>query len=303
MFAACLRAPNRRCARGQMRLKGLKGSMAGKKTQVFIREIRETGHMLTKHWVLWIYAVLLITGFNFLSHGSQDLYPTYLKSNKGLSSHDATVATIIGNVGAIAGYVSQYIGRHLTIIIFCLLVGVFIPLRIIPSTFSGLAAGAFCIQFGVQGAWGVIPIQLAEMSPPAFRATFPGVAYQVGNMISSASAQIEATGGDNLKTTLPKLDPATGRPTVVPDYAEVQGILIGVVVAFVIFITLIGPENHASHFEKAKTAFEEGGGNDELEEEDLAPAGAVKEGAVAGGDVEKGSVDDEKQEDERISNA
>jgi len=264
--------------------------------------------MLKKHWMLCIYAVLLMTGFNFLSHGSQDLYPTYLKSNKGLSSHDATVATIIGNVGAVvggafAGYISQYIGRRLTIILFCLLIGVFIPLWIIPSTFSALAAGAFCIQFGVQGAWGVIPIQLAEMSPPAFRATFPGVAYQVGNMISSASAQIEATGGENLKTTLPRIDPKTGQPTVVPDYAEVQGILIGVVVAFVIFITLIGPENHAAHFEKAKTAFEEGGGNDELEEEDLTPAGGLPEGKVVGGDVERGSEAeaDEKADEERIS--
>ena len=67
-----------------------------------------------------------------------------------------------------------------------MLSGVFIPLWIIPSGFSTLAAGAFCVQFGVQGAWGVIPIQLAEMSPPGFRATFPGVAYQLGNVRGSA---------------------------------------------------------------------------------------------------------------------
>ena len=64
------------------------------------------------------------------------------------------------------------------------LIGAFIPLWILPDTFSALSAGAFCIQFGVQGAWGVIPIQLAEISPPAFRATFPGVAYQLGNVRS-----------------------------------------------------------------------------------------------------------------------
>lgn len=87
--------------------------------------------------------------------------------------------------GAVAGYLSQYLGRRLTIIGFTLLIGAFIPLWIIPSSFSALAAGAFCIQFGVQGAWGVIPIQLAEMSPPGFRATFPGVAYQLGNVSSS----------------------------------------------------------------------------------------------------------------------
>jgi MFS family permease len=87
--------------------------------------------------------------------------------------------------GAIAGSVSQHIGRRLTIIMFVTLSGIFIPLWILPSGFSTLAAGAFCVQFGVQGAWGVIPIQLAEMSPPGFRATFPGVAYQLGNVCAS----------------------------------------------------------------------------------------------------------------------
>ncbi|CAL1712690.1 unnamed protein product [Somion occarium] len=225
------------------------------------------------HWLLCIYAVLLMTGFNFLSHGSQDLYPTYLQQSKGFTDHNATVATIIGNCGAIAGgaiagWVSQYIGRRLTIVIFVLLIGAFIPLWILPSSFAGLAAGAFCIQFGVQGAWGVIPIQLAEMSPPAFRATFPGVAYQLGNMVSSASAQIEATGGKNLRTTIP------GKEGDVPDYATVQGILMGVVAAFVLIITIIGPENHGSHFEKAKAAFEEGAGRDELVEDVDEPHGS-----------------------------
>jgi MFS family permease len=78
--------------------------------------------------------------------------------------------------------VSQFIGRRLTIIIFVLIAGAFIPLWILPNTFSGLSAGAFWLQFGVQGAWGVIPILLAEMSPPGFRATFPGVTYQLGNV-------------------------------------------------------------------------------------------------------------------------
>ncbi|KAJ7048046.1 MFS general substrate transporter [Mycena amicta] len=227
------------------------------KTRIFLRE---TKAMLKKHWLLCIYSVLLMTGFNFLSHGSQDLYPTYLQKTKGLTSHAATVATIIGNCGAIAGgtvagYASQYIGRRITIICSVLLVAVFIPLWILPNNFHGLAAGAFCIQFGVQGAWGVIPIHLSEMAPPAFRATFPGVAYQLGNMVSSASAQIEATGGDHLKTTL--------NGTIVPDYAKVQGIFIGCIAAFVIFITVIGPENHSSHFEKHRAAFDEGGGSDE----------------------------------------
>ncbi|EKM51726.1 uncharacterized protein PHACADRAFT_127559 [Phanerochaete carnosa HHB-10118-sp] len=240
------------------------GHSTKSKTRIFLHETKE---MLKKHWILCIYAVLLMTGFNFLSHGSQDLYPTYLEKSKGFSTHDATVATIIGNCvsptsSAIAGWISQYIGRRLTIVICVCLIGVFIPLWIVPSGFGALSAGAFCIQFGVQGAWGVIPIQLAEMSPPGFRATFPGVAYQVGNMVSSASAQIEATGGNHLKTTIP------GSSTPVPDYATVQGILIGVVSAFVLVVTIIGPENHGSHFEKHKTAIEEGGGSDEVIEDE-----------------------------------
>ncbi|RPD62679.1 MFS general substrate transporter [Lentinus tigrinus ALCF2SS1-7] len=244
-----------------------RGDSTANKTRVFLHE---TGQMLKRHWLLCIYAVLLMTGFNFLSHGSQDLYPTYLTNAKLFSDHNATVATIIGNCGAIAGgaiagWVSQYIGRRLTIIIFVCLIGVFIPLWILPTSFSALAAGAFCIQFGVQGAWGVIPIQLAEISPPAFRATFPGVAYQLGNMVSSASAQIEATGAANLHTTIIDKD---GNPKVVSDYATVQGILIGVVAAFVLFITIIGPENYGSHFEKSKAAFEEGAGADEIAEEE-----------------------------------
>lgn len=72
---------------------------ASHKTRVFLHE---TKLMLKQHWLLCIYAVLLMTGFNFLSHGSQDLYPTYLQVTKGFTSHNATVATIIGNCGAIA---------------------------------------------------------------------------------------------------------------------------------------------------------------------------------------------------------
>jgi len=260
LFAAAIRAllPESEFFLRAKEAEKARGTDTTHKTRIFIHE---TKAMLKKHWLLCIYAVLLMTGFNFLSHGSQDLFPTYMEQSKGFSAHDATVATIIGNLGAIsggiiAGWLSQYMGRRLTMVSFVLLIGAFIPLWILPSSFSALSAGAFCIQFGVQGAWGVIPIHLAEMSPPAYRATFPGVAYQLGNMVSSAASQIEATGGNNLRTTIIK----NGVPTNVPNLGAVQGILIGVVAAFVVFITIIGPEHHASHFEKSKTAFEEGGG-------------------------------------------
>ncbi|TFK97859.1 major facilitator superfamily domain-containing protein [Pterulicium gracile] len=226
------------------------------KTRTFLRE---TGRMLRIHWARCIYGVLLMSGFNFLSHGSQDLYPTYLQDTKGFSPHNATVATIISNVGAIcggciAGWASQHLGRRLTIIICVLFLGAFIPLWILPDTFSPLSAGAFFVQVGVQGAWGVVPIFLSEISPPAFRVTFPGVAYQLGNMVSSASAQIEATAGESLRTELV----VNGEVREVPDYAKVQGIFIGCVAAYLIVVTIFGPENHGSHFEQHKAAFSEG---------------------------------------------
>jgi len=216
--------------------------------------------MLREHWKLWIYAVLLMTGFNFLSHGSQDLYPTYLETTKHFTAHSATVATIIGNCGAVAGgafagAISQFIGRRLTMAICILLIGAFIPLWILPSSFGALSAGAFFLQVGVQGAWGIIPIYLSELSPPAFRAVFAGLVYQLGNMVSSASAQIEATGGDHQRVLVDGVD--------TPDYATVQGILVGVVAAYTLFLVIIGPERHGSHFEQHKTAFEEGGGRDD----------------------------------------
>ncbi|KAF9646669.1 MFS general substrate transporter [Thelephora ganbajun] len=232
------------------------------KTRIFFHEV---GQMLKKHWMRCIYVVLLMAGFSFLSHGSQDLYPTYLQENKGLSKSDASVATIIGNCGAIAGGavaggLSQYIGRRLTIIICALLIGAFIPLWIVPNTFGKLSAGAFCIQFGVQGALGIVPIFLSEISPPAFRSTFAGVAYQTGSIISSASAQIEATGGEHSRTTI--MTPSG--PKNVPNYAFIQGIFIGCVAIFVIVLALIGPENHGSHFERGKAAFQVGASKEDI---------------------------------------
>ncbi|KAF5384477.1 hypothetical protein D9757_006451 [Collybiopsis confluens] len=254
------------------------------KTMIFIRETRK---MLRQHWLLCIYACLLMSGFNFLSHGSQDLFPTFIQTTKGLSSNDAALMTIIGLSGAIvggaaSGWSSQYIGRRLSMIIFILIGGLFIPLWILPSSFAGLALGAFWVQFGVQGAWGVIPIQLAEMSPPAFRATFPGVVYQIGNMVSSASAQIEATGGENIKTTItvPVSDTNPTGQKVVPNYGTVQGILIGCVAAFTIIITIFGPEKHGFQFEKHRAAFEEGGGDDDAVMNEDALDGRVRNSAI-----------------------
>ncbi|KAK0546512.1 hypothetical protein OC846_005234 [Tilletia horrida] len=257
------------------------------KAKDFMVELKE---MLRTHWLRCIYGVLLMTGFNFFSHASQDVYPTIVQASKGLTSFQATQATIVGNCGAIfggfiAGYLSQYLGRRLTIIMFVILAGAMIPAWILPNSFGGLAAGAFFVQTGVQGAWGVVPILLSEISPPAFRATFPGVAYQLGNMASSASAQIETTGGDNLRIPNPKYKPGGTEPMTIPDYAKVSAILLGVVAAYLLIVVAVGPEYRGAEFEKAPVATQHGAGA--ADGSDLLPGSHDNE-KIVGHDLEKG---------------
>ncbi|ORY24476.1 MFS general substrate transporter [Naematelia encephala] len=222
--------------------------------------IREVGNMMKMHWALCVYGIIFMTAFNFYSHGSQDLFPTYIQKDKGLSQHDASLITIIGNCGAIAGcaiggYLSQYLGRRLTIIVMCLFCGAMLPLWLLPDSFAGLSAGAFFVQAGVQGAYGVVPVYLAEISPVAFRAMWPGVAYQIGNMVSSASAQIESTAGEHLK------DPISGLPA----YGRVSAILIATAAGVLIICCFIGIESHGAPFEQGRAAFEQDGGKDVVE--------------------------------------
>ncbi|THU85283.1 carboxylic acid transporter protein [Dendrothele bispora CBS 962.96] len=277
---------------------GSKGVSVRQKTQIFIQETRK---VMKQHWGRFIYMCLLMSGFNFITHSSEDLYPTYLQQTKGFSEHDSTLATLIGFCGGIvggafAGWISQYIGRRLTLILYMIISGAIVPLWILPSSFGALTVGAFFMQFAALGAGGIMPIHLSEISPPAFRASFAGIAYQIGAMVSSASAQIEATAGDNIRII--KSD-----GTTIPDYGTVQGILVGVLAAFVLIVALLGPENHGSHFEKHKAAFEKEGGEDDAYVEDVEYSGRQasnddpnsKSDRFADVDLDISNVDDERQ--------
>src|ERR1700722_1295586 len=153
--------------------------------------------VLKSHWRLGIYAVVLMTAFNFFSHGTQDLYPTFLEVEHKLSPHAVGVIAVIYNIGAICGGIlfgtlSERFGRRRCIIIAALLSLPVIPLWAFSDSPALLAIGAFLMQFTVQGAWGVIPAHLNELSPPAVRGTFPGFAYQLGNLLASRNAVIQA---------------------------------------------------------------------------------------------------------------
>jgi SHS family lactate transporter-like MFS transporter len=152
--------------------------------------------VLKAHWRLAVYAIILMTSFNFFSHGTQDLYPLFLREQHHLSPSQISVIAIIYNIGAICGglsfgSLSQRFGRRRAIVTAALLSLLAVPLWAFSESPAYLALGAFLIQFMVQGAWGTIPVHLNELSPDEARATFPGTVYQLGNLLASGNATIQ----------------------------------------------------------------------------------------------------------------
>jgi MFS transporter, SHS family, lactate transporter len=157
----------------------------------------DTLAILKSHWRLGLYAIALMTAFNFFSHGTQDIYPTFLEVQHGLSPHAVGLIAVIYNIGAICGGIlfgslSEGFGRRRMIIIGALLSLSVLPLWAFSTSPVLLAAGAFLMQFMVQGAWGVVPVHLNELSPDSARGTFPGFVYQLGNLLASVNATLQA---------------------------------------------------------------------------------------------------------------
>lgn len=152
---------------------------------------------ILSHAGLFAFLALLMFAFNSFSHGTQDLYPTFLQRNLQFTPGTTSIIVIVYNVGALLGGIlfgtwSERFGRRRTIVLAALLAIPVIPLWAFSHSVGVLALGGFLMQFMVQGAWGVIPAHLNELSPPAVRATLPGLAYQVGNFLSSWNAVIQA---------------------------------------------------------------------------------------------------------------
>jgi SHS family lactate transporter-like MFS transporter len=143
------------------------------------------------------FLIVLMFAFNSFSHGSQDLYPTFLTKDHGFAPQTVGFIAIVANIGALLGGIlfgtwSERIGRRKAIVIAALLSIPVIPLWAYSHTVPMLALGGFLMQFMVQGAWGIIPAHLNELSPPAVRGTFPGLAYQLGNFFSSRNGVLQA---------------------------------------------------------------------------------------------------------------
>jgi SHS family lactate transporter-like MFS transporter len=153
--------------------------------------------ILLTRWRLAFYAILLMTAFNFFSHGTQDLYPTFLKVDRGFKPHEVGIIVVVANIGAIFGGIifgalSQRFGRRRTIVIGALLSLPVLPLWLYTDGAFALAIGAFAMQFMVQGCWGLVPAHLNELSPAEARGTFPGFVYQLGNFFASRTGPLQA---------------------------------------------------------------------------------------------------------------
>jgi MFS transporter, SHS family, lactate transporter len=199
--------------------------------------------VLQSHWRLGIYAVVLMTAFNFFSHGTQDIYPTFLEVEHKLSPHAVGIIAVIYNIGAICGGIlfgtlSERFGRRRCIIIASLLSLPVIPLWAFSDSPALLAVGGFLMQFTVQGAWGVVPVHLNELSPNEARGTFPGFVYQLGNLIASVNATLQAGiaahyGGN---------------------YGLALAVVAGSVAVVIAVLTAVGTEAKGIAFTKVKTA-------------------------------------------------
>ncbi len=186
---------------------------------------------ISKNAGLVVYMVVLMMAFNLFSHGTQDLYPTFLQKQHKFDPATVSWIAIVANIGAIVGglsfgHISERIGRVNAITIGALIALPALPLWAYSTTPVLLAVGAFIMQIAVQGAWGVIPAHLNELSPGAARATIPAFVYQAGNFLATYNGPFQA-----------KIAEANGG-----DYAFALALVGGVVAIAIAIIIRFSPE-------------------------------------------------------------
>jgi SHS family lactate transporter-like MFS transporter len=190
--------------------------------------------VLRRHWKLAVYAIGLMTAFNYFSHGSQDAYPTFLRIQHHFDTRSTALMTGLLNIGAICGgiffgSISEKIGRRRAIAMAALIALPALPFWAFGSTPLILAIGVFVMQVSVQGAWGVIPAHLNELSPPEIRATFPGFVYQLGNLFASVNLNLQVA-----------IAEAHGN-----NYGMAMAIVVGTVAVVITLLVAFGPEKRS----------------------------------------------------------
>jgi len=185
----------------------------------------------------FVYLVVLMTLFNFMSHGTQDLYPTFLKVQHHASTDTAVLIAVIYNIGAMLGgaslgWLSERVGRRVLVLGATLLALPVVPLFALSQGLVALAIGAFVMQFFVQGAWGVIPAHLTELSPDEIRGFYPGVTYQLGNLFAALNLPLQTAIAGHFNK----------------QYGLGLAVVIGPVLLLTAIVTILGPENKGARF-------------------------------------------------------
>lgn len=195
-----------------------------------------------EHGLLFVYAAALMTAFNYMSHGTQDLYPTYLEKQRGFGISAKSIISIVYASGAICGgmvvgYLSQHWGRRKVIVLSALGGMLLIPVWLFSPSTILLILGGFLIQFMVQGAWGVVPVHLNELSPAQLRGTFPGVVYQLGNFAAAFAAQQQAWLAERFRLR-------NGQP----NYGLTMALVECAVFVAIMILAAVGPEKRGKEF-------------------------------------------------------
>ena len=191
-----------------------------------------------QHWKLFLYLVVLMTGMNLASHGTQDMFPTFLERFWHFGVRDRSLISGVGNLGAIIGgtfigFISDRIGRRRAIVSALLLAVLLVPLWAYAPRVALLVLGAFLLQFCVQGAWGVIPAHLSELSPNSIRGFLPGFAYQCGVLLAGPVSYVEAALAEKMS------------------YATAMAATAASVFLFTAIVAALGREKKSLNFETA----------------------------------------------------
>ena len=218
----------------------VKESEAWKSESAKRRSWTEYFRLVGMNWRRFLFLVALMAMMNFTSHGTQDLYPTLLQEARHFSTNTTALLSVISMVGAIiggtlVGLYSDRHGRRKAMMLAMLAAVLLIPLWLFAPGVALVATGAFLMQFMVQGAWGVVPVHINELSPNALRGFFPGFAYQVGVLIASTAPYVEA-----------RMAHSYG-------YAQAMAMFAATVLVVGAIVTSAGPEAH-------RVAFAEKGG-------------------------------------------
>jgi SHS family lactate transporter-like MFS transporter len=198
---------------------------------------RNLGASIRRQVPLFLYLTILMTGMNLASHGTQDMYPTFLQRFWKFGPQERSVISIISMVGAIIGGVvigllSDRVGRRKALVSSLIAATITVPLWAYAPRLSLLVLGAFLIQFFVQGAWGVIPAHLSELSPNELRGFLPGFAYQCGVLLAGAVGTFEAALAEHMS------------------YAKAMAAVAASVFAFTAFMAALGRERKGLKFEE-----------------------------------------------------